>query len=80
MEIGNLPEKEFRIMIVKMIQDLGIRMEAKIETMQEIINKDLEELKNKETQVTNTITELFLSSWSANILVRREMLSSPVPS
>ena len=26
--IGNLPEKEFRIMIVKMIQDLGNRMEA----------------------------------------------------
>ena len=33
-EIGNLPEKEFRIMIVKMIQDLGIRMEAKIEKVQ----------------------------------------------
>ena len=32
-EIGNLPEKEFRIMIVKMIQDLGKRMEAKIEKM-----------------------------------------------
>ena len=30
-EIGNLPEKEFRIMIVKMIQDLGKRMEARIE-------------------------------------------------
>ena len=29
-EISNLPEKEFRIMIVKMIQDLGIRMEAKL--------------------------------------------------
>ena len=29
--IGNFPEKEFRIMIVKMIQDLGKRMEAKIE-------------------------------------------------
>ena len=28
MEIGNLPEKEFRIMIVKMIQDLGIRMRS----------------------------------------------------
>ena len=27
-EIDNLPEKEFRIMIVKMIQDLRIRMEA----------------------------------------------------
>ena len=32
-EIGNLPEKEFRIMIVKMIQDLGKRTKAKIEKM-----------------------------------------------
>ena len=47
MEIGKLPEKEFRIMIVKIIQDLGKRMEAKIEKMQEMFNKDLEELKNK---------------------------------
>ena len=46
-EIGNFPEKEFRVMIVKMIQDLGKRMEAKIKKMQEIVNKDLEELKNK---------------------------------
>ena len=46
--IGNLPEKEFRIMIVKMIQDLGKWMEAKIEKMQEMFNKDLEELNNKQ--------------------------------
>ena len=26
-EIGSLPEKEFRVMIVKMIQNLGNRME-----------------------------------------------------
>ena len=38
MEIGNLPEKEFR-MIVRMIQDLGNRMEK----IQEIFIKDLEE-------------------------------------
>ena len=38
-EIGNLPEKEFRILIVKMIQDLGKRMEAKIEKMQECLTK-----------------------------------------
>ena len=44
-EIGNLPEKEFRIMIVKIIQDLGKIMEAKIEKIQETFNKDLEELK-----------------------------------
>ena len=37
-EIGNLPQKEFRIMIVKMIQDLGKRMDAKIEKMQEMFN------------------------------------------
>ena len=42
-EIGKLPEKEFRIMIVKMIKNL----ENKMEKMQESINEDLEELKNK---------------------------------
>ena len=48
MEIGNVPEKEFRIMRVKMIQDLGKMMEAKIEKMQAMFNKDLEQLKNKQ--------------------------------
>ena len=48
-EIGNLPEKEFRIMIVKMVQNLENKMEAwinrleaQIEKMQEIFNKHLE--------------------------------------
>ena len=53
-KIGNLPEKEFRIITVKMIQDLGKRMEAKIEKMQETFTKDLEELKKKQTEVNNT--------------------------
>ena len=52
-EIGKLPEKEFRIMIVKMIKNL----ENKMETMQESINKDLEELKNKHTETNSTFTE-----------------------
>ena len=52
-EIGNLPEKELRIMIVKMIQDLGKRVEAKIEKIQEMFNKDLEELKNKHLEELN---------------------------
>ena len=38
-------------MIVKMIQDLGKRMEAKFEKMQEMFNKDLEELKKKQTEM-----------------------------
>ena len=55
MEIGNLSEKEFRITIVNMIQDLGKRMQAKIEKMQEMFTKDLEELKNKQTEMNNTL-------------------------
>ena len=56
-EIGKHPEKEFGIMTVKMIQDLGKRKEAKVEKMQEMINKDLEELKNKQTEMNNIKTE-----------------------
>ena len=41
MDLGNLPEKEFSIMIM-MIQDLRNRMEK----MQEMFAKDLQELKN----------------------------------
>ena len=46
-ETGNLPEKEFRTMTVKMVQDLRKRMEANVEKMQEMITKDPEVLKNK---------------------------------
>ena len=53
-EIDKLPEKEFRIMIVKMIKNL----ENKMEQMQESINKVIEELKNKHTEKNNTITEI----------------------
>ena len=51
-EIRNLPDKEFRIMVVKMIQNLENKMELqinsldiRIEKMQEMFNKDLEEIK-----------------------------------
>ena len=53
-EIGKLPEREFRIMIVKMIRNL----EHKMEKMQESIKKDLEELKNKHTETNNTVIEI----------------------
>ena len=53
-EIGSLPEKEFRVMIENMIQNPGNRMEK----IQEMFNKDLEELKSKQTMMNNTITEI----------------------
>ena len=47
-EIGKLPKKKFRIMIVKMIQNLENKMELQVnrlekrtEKMQEMFNKDL---------------------------------------
>ena len=53
-EIGSLPEKEFRVIILKMIQNIGNRMEK----IQETFNKDLEELKSKQTMMNNTINEI----------------------
>ena len=38
-EIGNLPEKEFRILIVKMIQNLEIKMESQINSLETRIEK-----------------------------------------
>ena len=64
-EIGNLPEKEFRIMIIKMIQNLENKMEleinsleTKIEKMQEMFNKDPEEIKKSQLTMNNVINEI----------------------
>ena len=61
-EIGSLHEKEFRIMIVQMIQnpenkmELQInRLEIRIEKMQEIFNKDLEEMKKSQSIMNNAM-------------------------
>ena len=64
-EIGNLPDKEFRIMIVKMIQSLENKMElqinsleTKIEKVQERFNKDLEDIKKSQYIMNNAINEI----------------------
>ena len=63
-EIESLTEKEFRIMIVKMIQTLENKMElqinsfeTRIEKMQEMFNKGLEEIKKSQSIMNNVITE-----------------------
>ena len=60
----SLPEKEFRIMIVKMIQNLENKMElqinsleTRIEKMQEMFNRDLEKIKKSQSIMNNAITE-----------------------
>ena len=61
-EIGYLPDKEFRMMIVKMIQNLENKMELqinnleiRIEKMQEMFNKGLEEIKKSQYIMNNAI-------------------------
>ena len=54
MEIGNFPEKEFRIMIMKMTQDLRSR----IEKMQKMFTKDLEEPKKKQIEMNKFLEKL----------------------
>ena len=64
-QIGSLPGKEFIIIIVKMIQNLENRMELQInsletrtEKMQEMFNKDLEEIKKSQSIMNNAINEI----------------------
>ena len=74
-EIGSLPEKEFRIMRVKMIQNPGNRMEK----IQETFNKDLEELKSKQAMMNNTINEIKNSREGINsrITEKEERIRDP---
>ena len=53
-ETGSLPEKEFRVMIVKMTKNLGNRMQK----IKETFNKDLEELKSKQKMMNDKINEI----------------------
>ena len=64
-ERANLPDKEFQIMIVKMIQNLESKIESqinsletRIEKMQERLNKDLEEIKKSQYIMNNAINEI----------------------
>ena len=72
-QIVSLPEKEFRITIVKMIQNLEYRMEK----IQETFKKELEELKNKQTRMNNTINKIKNSLEGINnrITVAEEQIS-----
>ena len=57
-EISNLPEREFRIMIVKMLWRHENSMKKRQETFNTVnaITKDIEEVKNKQTEMNNTLT------------------------
>ena len=67
-EIGKLLEKEFRIMIVKMIKNLENKM-------QESINKDLKELKNKHTETTIQLLKFKIEGINSRIFKAEKWIS-----
>ena len=78
-EIGNLSEKEFRIMIAKMIQNFENKMElqinsleTRIKKMQERFNKDLEEIKKSQYIMNNAINEIKNTLEATNSRITRQ--------
>ena len=68
-EIGNLSEKDFRVMLVRMIQDLGEK-KAKINELEETFNKGIEDLKIQQAEMINTIAEIKNSLEGNNSIIQ----------
>ena len=69
LEISNLHEKDFRVMIVNMTQALGKKLEANTDKLQETLNKEREDLKIKQAEMQNKITEIKNSLEGTNIRI-----------
>ena len=54
-EIRNLPEQDFRVMIVRMIQDLRNKREAKIDKIEDKFNIRIEDLKTQHSNQSKKI-------------------------
>ena len=57
-EILSLQEKDFRLIMLKMMQDIGNKLEAKMDNLQETLSKEIQDIKLKQEEIQNTITEI----------------------
>ena len=57
-EIRSIQEKDFILMTVKMMLDIGNRLEAKIDNLEKTLTKEIQDLKLKQAEMQNTITEI----------------------
>ena len=57
-EILSLQEKDFRLLILKMMQDIGNKLEAKMDNLRETLSKEIQDIKLKQEEMQNTITEM----------------------
>ena len=57
-EILSLQEKDFRLLMLKMMQDIGSRLEAKMGDVSESQSEEIQDIKLKHEELQNTITEI----------------------
>ena len=50
-EIHSLQEKDFRLLMLKMMQDIGNKLEAKMDTLQETLTKEIQDIKLKQAKI-----------------------------
>ena len=65
-EILSLQEKDFRLSMLKFMQDIGNKPEAKMDNLQETLTKEIQDIQFKQAEMQNTITEIKNSLESAN--------------
>ena len=69
-EIGNLSEKYFRVILVRMIQDLGKKIEAKVDELEETFKKGIEDLNIQQAEMINTTAEIQNSLEENNSMIQ----------
>ena len=57
-EILSLQKKDFRLLMLKMMQDIGNKLEAKMDNLQETLSKEIQDTTFKQEEKQNTITEV----------------------
>ena len=57
-EILSLQEKDFRLLMLKMMQDIGNKLKAKMDNLQETLTKEIQHIKLKQEEMQNTVTEI----------------------
>ena len=58
--------KDFRLLMLKMMHDMGNKLEAKMDNSQETLSKEIQDIKLKQEEMQNTITEKRNSLEAAN--------------
>ena len=65
-EILSLQEKDFRLLMLRMMQDIGNKLEAKMDNLQETLSKEIQDIILKEEVMQSIITEIKNSLEAAN--------------